>query len=289
MQYRTRFRRVSARLGLTGLVLAALAIPFGPAAAQDTAQDAGLSAALQAMQQDTESALEASRQAEQARTVADVKSGADAVFAFIWGLPSGLAAEDAEGAEQAHGWKTQWQVSYDDFDEAFAERYGNAPPEITDPARLGILGRGRHVRKLLQAAADDAQAAAEARHAAEATIIALNNVIGWMQIDDGVTKSERQPRVDLTRAWDAPSEFWLSTADTGWLFEAYAQALNILKTDYEGDVRTARTHAAGLTTLLEKCLQGLDADADGTVEPVMMEGGLQTALAQAQSGGLLDD
>lgn len=269
---------------LYGIVLMALGLPIGQALGQ--AQRAGIATHLEALQEEAERALQAARSAERARSVADVKAGADAVFALIWGLPSGLSAEDAEGAARMHGWKTRWQVSYDHFDEAFAARYGKAPPEVADPAHLGILGRGRHARMLLQAAADS-QATPEVRRHAEATIAALNNVIGWMQIDDGVTKSERQPRVDLTRQWDAPPAFWRSTADTGWLFEVYAQALNILKTDYEGDVATARTHAAGMATLLDKCLQGLDANADGTVEPVMMEGGLRTALAEAQAGGFL--
>ena len=93
--------------------------------------------------------------------------------------------------------------------------------------------------------------------------------------------------MDLTHQWDAPSAFWLSTADTGWLHEVYAQALNILKTDYEDDVATAREHAAAMTRLLEKTLTGFDADEDGSVEPTMMEGGLNTALQHAELGGFL--
>ncbi len=265
-------------------LLAALGLCAGAAQAQ--APQADLAAHLQGIRQLADEALAASRAAEQAATVADVRRHADAVFATVWGVSSGLAGE-ARGAENAHGWKTQWQVDGSEFDPAMAERYGTLPPAVGDPAKLGIVGRGRHARKLLQALADDPNAPEAARRHAEGVVASLNNVIGWMQMDDGVTKAERQPRVDLTREWDAPVDFWLSTADTGWLFEVYAQALNILKTDYAGDVVTARGHAADMTALLEKALNGVDADGDGSVEPVMMEGGLLAALAQARSAGLL--
>lgn len=250
-----------------------------PAYAQDD-----IGAHLQAIDALSQQALEASRAAESAATVADVKAGADAVFETAWGLRSGLHG-DEHGAAHIHGWKTRWQVTNADFDEDFAERYGTKPQEVDDPAALGIVGRGRYVRKQIQALLDsDSATDAQKRHA-EHVIASLNNVIGWMMIDDGVTKAERQPRVDLTRVWDAPSAFWNSTADTGWLHEVYAQALNILKTDYEGDVATARRHAAAMTQLIEKYRNGVDADNDGTVEPAMMEGGLTTALQHAEFGG----
>lgn len=229
----------------------------------------------------SDEALAASRAAEAASTEADLKQHVDAVFATVWGVPSGLL-EGRHGAAQMHGWKTRWQVSYDAFDEAFAERYGHAPPEITDPETLGIMGRGLAVRQQLNAIAEDENASEETRSAAAHTVQALNNVIGWMRMDDGVTKAERQPRVDLTYQWDAPSAFWQSTADTGWLHEAFAQAINILKTDYEGDLAMAHQHAAALTMLIEKYRNGLDHNGDGTIAPVMMEGGLLTALAQAR-------
>ena len=114
----------------------------------------------------------------------------------------------------------------------------------------------------------------------------LSNVIGWMKIDDGVTKGERQPRVDLTYQWDAPVEFWMSTADTGWLHEAFAQALNILKTDYGDDVEMARSHAADMVDLLEKTMEGVDANGNGSIEPVRMEGGLLTAMQHAGFAGI---
>jgi hypothetical protein len=106
-----------------------------------------------------------------------------------------------------------------------------------------------------------------------------------MKMDDGVTKAERQPRIDLTRKWDAPTEFWNSTADTGWIYALYAQSLNILKVHYEGDTALARKHAEGLVTLSERVLNGLDADQNGMVDPVMMEGGIYAALDQARSAG----
>ena len=161
------------------------------------------------------------------------------------------------------------------------------PPDVQDVGRLGIVGRSRYVRSLLMGTFFSDATAGLALEDAERIVVPLNNVIGWMRIDDGVTKGERQPRVDLTYVWDAPAAFWNSTADTGWLHEAYSQALNILKTDYEGDLPMARRHAADLTRLLEKVLSGVDADGDGVVEPVMMEGGLLTALEEAGRAGLL--
>ena len=53
----------------------------------------------------------------------------------------------------------------------------------------------------------------------------------------------------------------------------------------EDDVATARKHAAAMTELIEKYRNGLDTDADGSVEPAMMEGGLSTALQHAELGG----
>lgn len=239
------------------------------------------------MQEIAEQALESSRKAEQAATVADVKRHADDVFIAVWGMPSGLIDESARGAAFAHGWKTNWQVTYSDFDSLFAARYGNAPPEITDPSNLGIVGRGRAVRRALEASVGSSGASSSLSTHGPHVVHSINNVIGWMKMDDGVTKGERQPRVDLTREWDSPVEFWMSTADTGWLFEAYSQASNILKTNYEGDVATARSHAAAMTQLLEKALNGVDVNGNGSVEPAKMEGGLRTAVQHAHLGELI--
>ncbi len=239
---------------------------------------------LQAIDQLSRQALEASRAAESASSVDAVKAGVDAVFETIWGVRSGLNG-DNRGAASIRGWKSRWQVTNADFDEDFAERYGTKPQEIDDPAKLGIVGRGRYARKQLQAVLDSENATDSQKLHAGHVIASLNNVIGWTMIDDGVTKAERQPRVDLTRLWDAPSEFWNSTADTGWLHEVYAQALNILKTDYGTDVAMARQHAAAMTQLIEKSRNGIDADGDGSIAPAMMEGGLNTALQHAEFGG----
>ena len=183
--------------------------------------------------------------------------------------------------------ETHFHADYLSGMKDFAERYGTKPPEVDDPTALGIVGHGRYARKQLQALIDGEDATDAQKLHGQHVIASLNNVIGWMKIDDGVTKAERQPRVDLTRVWDAPSEFWLSTADTGWLHEVFAQAINILKTDYEDDVAMARQHAAAMTQLIEKYRNGVDADEDGAVEPAMMEGGLMTALQHAELGGFL--
>lgn len=235
----------------------------------------------------TEAAVAASQSAAQAETVAEVKAGADAVFEALWGRASGLADEDARGASFQHGWKTRWQTTYAAFDSAYAARYESAPPEIEEPRELGVLGRGLYARALFAVAPDSAGPDTPGRRFSHDTIVApLSNAIGWMRLDNGVTKGELQPRIDLTYKWDAPTSFWQSSADTGWLYEAYAQAMNILKTDYEGDAAMAREHAAAMTQLLEKALDGVDANEDGTVEPAMMEGGLRAALREAEAAGL---
>lgn len=236
---------------------------------------AEIAAHLDGLEAQFQQALEASRAAASAPTVAAVKRHADAVFATVWGVPSGLVG-DARGAAAIPGWKVRWQTNNDAFDEEFAERYGTTPPAVTDPARLGIVGRGRYVRAGLQAMIDDEKSSAEARGHAEQAIEALNNVIGWMRMDDGVTKGERQPRVDLTYRWDAPTAFWLGTADTGWLHEAYAQALNILKTDYGDDLGEAQTHAAALVAIFEQPRKDL-------IAPIAMERGFNIFLDEARA------
>lgn len=243
---------------------------------------------LQEIDQLVQQALEASRAAETASSVGEVKVRADEVYETVWGLSSGLADETASGAANVHGWKVQWQVTFADFDSTFEARYGSKPPEITDPGELGITGRGRYVRKQLISIINGDTASPEDRQAAGRVLASLNNVIGWMKMDDGVTKGELQPRVDLTREWDSPSEFWLSTSDTGWLHEAASQAMNILKTNYDGDAAMARDHAAGMTELIEKYIEGIDANDDGTVEPVKMEGGFSAVLEQARAAGFID-
>lgn len=232
-------------------------------------------------------ALQASQEAETAASIGQVKAHADEVFHTIWGQSSGLAGA-TRGAATMHGWKTRWQTTGAEFDEDHVDRYGAAPPAVGDPSALGIVGRGRRARKLINAAIDEApEGGGYAVHGPH-VIAALNNVIGWMRLDEGVTKAERQPRVGLTYVWDAPSEFWTTTADTGWLHEVFAQAINILKTNYAGDVNMARSHAAAMTQLIQKCRGGVDADGNGSVDPVMMEGGIATALQHAAYGGMAE-
>ena len=278
-QYRVMMNRH--RCALTATLFALL---FACAPTARAQQHGDVGRYLLEMHDLAEQALASSRAAEQAASVADVKRRTDEVFAAVWGMPSGLADEAQNGAESAHGWKTRWQVTFSDFDSLFAARYGSAPPEITDPSQLGIVGRGRYVRAqiegLLAAADGEAAVGTHGPH----VVASINNVIGWMKMDDGVTKGERQPRVDLTREWDSPIEFWMSTSDTGWLFEAFAQASNILKTDYAGDLAAAQSHASDMTALIEKALNGVDANGNGSVEPAKMEGGLNTALDHARLG-----
>ncbi|MCZ6617874.1 MAG: hypothetical protein O7E57_07050 [Gammaproteobacteria bacterium] len=238
---------------------------------------------LLAMDDMATAAHAAATMAANAATVEQVKRQADVVFGYVWGASSGLIQQP--GAAMVHGWKSRWQVTYSDFDPAFEARYGNAPPRVTDPENLGIVGRGRYVRRELTAA--DNRPSPELRPIVEQLISSLNNVIGWTRMDDGVTKAERQPRVDLTYQWDAPKAFWQSSADTGWLFEVQAQALNILKSNYAGDLVTARRHARDLVKLIEKCRDGVDANHDGTVGAVMMEGGLNAVNVAAREAGLL--
>jgi hypothetical protein len=216
--------------------------------------------------------------AAEASSISEIKRRADEVFAFVWGQSSGLV--DRNGAASMRGWKSRWQVTFTDFDAAFGERYGGAAPDEADPAQLGIAGRGRYVRRYLATDANDSATR-------DRLVASLNNVIGWMRIDDGVTKAERQPRVDLTYQWDAPKEFWQSSSDTGWLFEVQAQALNILKSSYGEDLATARAHAEDLARLVRKCRDGVDADGDGTISATRMEGGLAAVRDAAREEGLL--
>lgn len=253
---------------------------------REASAQADISSYLNEMHEMAKQVLDASEKAASASDVDGVKSQAGTVFEMVWGANPGMAG-DAAGAVHVHGWKTRWQSTNGDFDEAFAERYGVTPPEVTNIQELGIMGRGRAVRKMLQSVVDDANSSSDQKQHAEAAIASLNNVIGWMKMDNGVTKGELQPRVDLTREWDSSSDFWLSTADTGWLLEVFSQAINIMKVDYEGDTDEARKHAQGMVDLARRVLEGLDANEDGTVKAEKMEGGLEAAVRAAQAGGFI--
>ena len=260
--------------GLLRLAQRSLLVIFLMLPASAIAQDVGTHlAAIDTLLLEAE---RVSSNAEMAQSVVEVKITADAVFTIIWGQPSGLTG--TAGAAQMHGWKTRWQTSGEEFDEDHFVRHGNSPPIVEDVTMLGIMGRGRAVVNALLLR--------EGEPHVGHVIAALSNVIGWMRLDEGVTKGERQPRIDLTHVWDAPSRFWNTTADTGWLGEVFAQSINILKTDYVGNLALAQQHAKAMTQLIEKCRYGMDENGDGSIDPVMMEGGLDTALAHATYGGL---
>ena len=226
----------------------------------------------------TESALEASRQSEKASSVAEVKAQTDKVFAAIWGVPSGLIGASMPGAVATHDWKTRWQSDTTDFKLDTPEKFGTEPARITDPSKLGIIGSGRRARKLIWA--DSMNANPHYDH----VVASLSNVVGWMHMDYAPSRGG-MPRVDLTYQWDAPSDFWRSSADTGWIFEAYVQAMNILKTDYGSDLASAKAHARDMTMLLEKVMSGEDANGNGKIEPASMEGGLNAAIQHARLAG----
>ena len=231
--------------------------------------------------------IDLSQSAAEAETVDEVKTYSANVFEIIWGIPASENPSQLEGAVGIHGWKTRWQATNGDFDASFSERYGNAPPEIVDVTALGIIGRGRAIRRVLQDQVEGETLSSDEIKTTLMMIASLNNVIGWMTLDDGVTKGERQPRVDLTREWDAEPEFWLSTADTGWLYEVYAQSINIMKVDYVGEVDEARQHARAMHDLAMKVMDGVDANEDGRTDPLRMEGGIQQVMDIARSIGLV--
>lgn len=231
---------------------------------------------LALMNQEMEQALEASKKATNAPSIDELKEHVDVVFTAVWGIPSNL--ENASGAVATHGWKTRWQSDTDDFELETPEKFGTEPPQVTDPTQLGIVGKGRFVRRLIWA--DSMSTNPHYDH----IVASLSNVIGWMRMDYAPARGG-MPRVDLTYKWDAPTEFWLSTADTGWIFEVYTQAENILRTQYGDDLASAQKHASDLTTLIERAWSGFDANNNGEIEPVAMEGGLNTALQHAEFAG----
>ena len=242
-------------------------------------------ALLGEMQQLTEQALATSKAAEGAASVADVKTAAGKVLQVVWG--NATAPGDGNTAEiTVPGWKERWQVTGAEWSPAYAKRLGTLPPKITDPRQLGVMGRGRAVRGRLWTLtkAGSPTMLADTVGAGQVTA-SISNVIGWTYVAEGLKGNEMQPRISLTYLWDAPDEFWQSSSDTGWLDEVFAQASNILKTDYGTDVAEARKHAAGMSELLTKVLNGVDADKNGTVEPRMMEGGLNAAVRAAGSEG----
>jgi hypothetical protein len=216
-----------------------------------------------------------------------VKALANRAVETVWGIPTGVAPGTPAAAVRVPGWKERWQVTGAELpDSGWLKRNGTLPPTITDARKLGLMGRGLAVRGKLEGTSRGSSLALISQETpADASIASLNNVIGWTYISYG-RKGEWQPRPSLTHVWDAPAEFWNSSADTGWLEEVYSQGINILKTDYAGDLALARRHAAGMTQLLQRVLMGMDADRDGTVEAKPMEGGLVAALDAASRTSL---
>ena len=210
--------------------------------------------------------------ASHAESVTAVKILTDAAFVEVWGISSGLVK--TTGGANTHGWKTRWQTRFTEFDPAYGARYGDKPIEISDVRKLGILGRGRMARRVLSSGATITPDEPRGH-----ILIGLNNVIGWMRLDDGVTKAERQPRIDLTYLWDSDKPFWQNDADTGWIFVAQAQALNILKSPYT-ELGVAQQHAAELAAILDQCLVGFDSNGNGKIEPIPAEAGFELALEQ---------
>jgi hypothetical protein len=237
---------------------------------------------LREMRSMTELLLEASREAERASSVEQVKAMANQTLVAIWGTTTGVAPGTPAASVQVPGWKERWQVTGAELpDTGWLKRNGTLPPRVTDPRQLGIMGRGLAVRgKLEQASHGSSLALLSQDTPADASLASLNNVIGWTYISYG-RKGEWQPRPSLTHVWDAPAEFWNSSADTGWLAEAYSQGINILKTDYGSDLNLARQHAAGMSSVLQRVLSGADADKSGAVEAKPLEGGLVAALDAA--------
>ncbi|MBW3629145.1 MAG: hypothetical protein KY464_07595, partial [Gemmatimonadetes bacterium] len=149
----------------------------------ESLSDADAVALLTEMRDLTQQALAASRAAEQAASVADVKNAANRVFELAWGQPSGVAPTDATGAVTSLGWKEHWQVNGAEFHENFVKRLGTQAPRISDPRQLGIMGRGRAVRgRLEQGSRGSSLAYLSQQNAAEGALVSLNNVIGWMYV-----------------------------------------------------------------------------------------------------------
>jgi hypothetical protein len=226
---------------------------------------------LAALQTSLQAARKSALDATQASSLAALKHYVDEVFAAVWGHGSELTV--GSGAVRQLGWRERWQTSYTHFDAAFVERYGRAPAQVTDPAELGVLGRERYARHQILSQLNTHENSSHGR-----LLAGLNNVIGWQRLDDGVTKAERQPRIDLTYLWDAEQDFWRSEADTGWLFTVAAQAINILKTDYDNDLTLAQTHARSLILLLDRCINDVDTNNNGRIDPIPGEAGIETAM-----------
>ena len=85
----------------------------------------------------------------------------------------------------------------------------------------------------------------------------------------------------------APKSTTLSSAIA--LFDPCQQPIDAddrLRLVERRSVADARQHAAGLTQLLQRVREGVDANRNGSVEATRMEGGLTAAIGAAARAGL---
>ena len=75
----------------------------------------------------------------------------------------------------------------------------------------------------------------------------INNVIGWTYIGEGPRAFEMQPRSASPTCGMRPPSSGNPTPRRAGSTRVFAQASNILKTDYGTDVAEARRHAAGMS------------------------------------------
>jgi len=200
--------------------------------------------------------------AANAETVEEVKEHAAKIYELIMGVSS----SDTGGAL---GWEDRWY-----------------PQSFEVP---GFDAKARYVRELIQVLIDDPNTPEEVKIHGSFVIQSINNVIGWMIHGTGRKSGTLQPRLNLTYVWDAPTEFWLSTADTGWIHEVTAQATNIVRVNYGDDVEEARKHAADMIPLMERVFEGDETDVDTLYWPYMMRGGLEVVMMHAKQAGFLSE
>lgn len=195
-----------------------------------------------------------------ADTVEEIKEHAEHVYELIMGVPSG-------GTGSTLGWEERWY------------------PQSADVP--GLDAKARYVRELIQVLVDDPNSSDEVQLHGSFVVQSLNNVVGWMIHGTGRKSGTLQPRLNLTYVWDAPTEFWLSSADTGWVHEVSAQASNIIRVNYGDDVEEARKHAEAMIPLMERVFEGAETDADTLFWPYMMRGGLEVVMQHGKQAGFL--
>lgn len=200
--------------------------------------------------------------AANAETVEEIKEHSAKIYELIMGVPS----SDTAGAL---GWEDRWY------------------PQSADVP--GFDAKARYVRELIQVLIDDPDTPDEVKLHGSFVIQSINNVIGWMIHGTGRKAGTLQPRLNLTYVWDAPTEFWLSTADTGWIHEISAQATNIVRVNYGDDIEEARKHAADMIPLMDRVFEGDETDVDTLYWPYMMRGGLEVVMMHAKQAGFLSE